>query len=101
MEITYRKDKDNLMFWLSGELDHHNARLVCDSLDGVIEKNIFKSVIFDFKKLSFMDSTGIGVLLGRYKRIRERNATVCVKNAEGSIDKLLKLSGIYNVFIKL
>ena len=101
MEITYRKDTENLIFWLSGELDHHNARLVRDSLDGVIDKNNFKSVIFDFKKLSFMDSTGIGVLLGRYKRLKERNASVYVQNAEGSIDKLLKLSGIYNVFIKL
>lgn len=101
MNITYRTDGEKILVCFDGELDHHNAVSARKALDTLFEQNKFKSVIFDFKKMSFMDSTGIGVLLGRYKNLKEKNVTVYSQNAEGNIDKLLKLSGIYNIFIKL
>lgn len=100
MNITYKKDGDKLWIRFDGELDHHNAESARRVLDNLISGN-YSCVVFDFKKLSFMDSTGIGVLLGRYKKLKEKNASVYCQNATGNIDKLLKLSGIYNIFIKI
>ena len=101
MEILYKNQNGDLKISLCGELDHHNANAIREALDRLILEQNFKKLIFNFEKLTFMDSTGIGVLLGRYKKLKERAISVYVENAVGSIDKLLKLSGIYNIFIKL
>lgn len=101
MNITYKRERDKLFVGLCGELDHHNAEKTRVALDSLIDEEKISSLVFDFKKLSFMDSTGIGVLLGRYKRLKDKNVVVYCQNAEGNIDKLLKLSGIYNIFIKI
>ena len=54
-------------------------------------------MILDFAKVSFMDSTGIGVLLGRYKKVSENGAELCVKNVNRQIDKVFRISGLYQI----
>lgn len=101
MKIDYKKQGDKLNISLKGELDHHVATFVKEGLDGVIEENFAKEVIFDFSQVTFMDSTGIGVLLGRYKVLKGKGADVFITNPNPTIDRLLKLSGIYSVIIKI
>ena len=72
MEVKYRLDRENLYIYSYGELDEYTADKARREIDKIIEDNApSKSVIFDFANLSFMDSTGIGVLLGRYKKIKK------------------------------
>ena len=101
MNISYKTDNKNLNVLLSGELDHHTASSVKDSLDKLIMEVRPKGVVFDFKNVGFMDSTGIGVLLGRYKLLKSIGAEVYLTNPSITIDRLLKLSGIYNVIEKI
>lgn len=101
MNIVKKNEENKLVFYLNGELDHHVADRVRKILDLEIESLRPKDVIFDFSNLSFMDSTGIGILLGRYKKLKEYGAAVYARGAQNMIDKLLKLSGIYNIFIKI
>ena len=101
MNISYKTDNKNLNVLLCGELDHHTASSVKDSLDKLIMEVRPKGVVFDFKNVGFMDSTGIGVLLGRYKLLKSIGAEVYLTNPSITIDRLLKLSGIYNVIEKI
>ncbi len=101
MKVDCKNEDNNLTIFLDGELDHHAASIVKDELDRMILDNMPVGVIFDFNGVNFMDSTGIGVLLGRYKMLKSLNIKAYLKNPSNTIDRLLKLSGIYNVIAKI
>ena len=67
--------------------------------DGTISSG--KKVLIDLKNLTFMDSTGIGVLLGRYKRLAEKGVRVYLSSPTPAVDRILKLSGIYQLMSKI
>ena len=81
-----------ILLKLEGELDHHSADVMREKLDREILSSGADTVIFDLSGLTFMDSSGIGVLLGRYKLFATRK--LYVTGASGSVARLLKLSGI-------
>ncbi len=58
-------------------------------------------MVFDFTKTGFMDSAGIGVLLGRYKRMRELGGEVVVTGEDQRIERILKISGIYQIIRRI
>ena len=51
--------------------------------------------------LTFMDSTGIGVLIGRYKRLKARNIVLCVRNPSSAADRIFKMAGLYEIMPKV
>lgn len=97
MELEYQMEKNTLIVKLNGELDHHVAKSIRTDLDEAIIRKRAKNLIFDLKALTFMDSSGIGVIIGRYKHISKLGGRVSVINAEGKIDKIFTLSGLYNI----
>ena len=82
---------------LSGDLDERSARETRDYLDKNIRAYEFQTLILDMEKVEFMDSTGIGVLLGRYKRLKASGAELCVKNIQAQMDKVFRVSGLYQI----
>lgn len=80
---------------LMGELDHHNAEKMRKRLDSEILKSGADIIIFDLSGLTFMDSSGIGVLLGRYKLFATRK--LYITGANQTVHKLLIMSGVYSV----
>lgn len=70
MEIIYEMTGNTLTAQLMGELDHHTAAKVRSEIDDTMDSYGAKNLIFDFSKVTFMDSAGIGVVLGRYKRLQ-------------------------------
>jgi len=94
MEITVDLQKQTLVVGLSGELDHHTAKEVKDLIEKVIKNSNTKNLVFDFSRLSFMDSSGIGVIIGRYKLIRALGGNVTIAAPSKNIMKLLTMSGI-------
>lgn len=104
MEITYKNVEDVIIACLHGELDEFTAEHVRLSLDTILKdmENVGSAkLILDFSGVSFMDSTGIGVLLARYNKFSKYGITIAIKNATGHIDKILKMSGIYEIMPKL
>ena len=93
---------DVLYVRLEGELDEHNASLARAQADRLIEKYVSASrAIFDLKSVSFMDSTGIGFLIGRYKKFSRYGIPVYVTNPTLSTDKILQMSGLYTLMPKV
>jgi len=97
MRLLYQRDRNTLTIQIEGELDHHTSNQVKKELDKVIEDISIQNLVFDFKDLYFMDSSGIGVILGRYKIINKRQGTIYIKNVNPHINKILDVSGLYNI----
>ncbi len=101
MEVKYSKSKDALTLYVYGELDEYSAQTAKDILDKVIYDNInTNKVVFDLSGLSFMDSTGIGLLIGRYKKIRGFNLPVYITGASFNTEKVIELAGLYGIMPK-
>ena len=79
---------------LCGEIDHHNAKEIREELDKFILSSQPSELEIDFKDISFMDSSGIGLIMGRHKLISECGGKLIVKNPQFYIKRVLKLSGI-------
>jgi stage II sporulation protein AA (anti-sigma F factor antagonist) len=71
LNINIETKQDVLCIRLSGELDHHTADELREQVTAVIEKNNIRHIVLNLKHLSFMDSSGLGVILGRYKQIKQ------------------------------
>ncbi len=82
---------------IQGELDHHTAAELRDSLDLEIESRAIKRLVLDFSGVPFMDSSGIGVIVGRYKKLDGMGGETEVINICPAVDKILELSGIKTI----
>lgn len=94
LNIEFIESSHELTIKLSGELDHHGAEKTRDEIDEKINKNEITKLIIDFKNLDFIDSSGIGFVIGRYKNIRKRNGLIEIINASNKVRKILDMSGI-------
>lgn len=101
MHIRVKHQSDYITAYLIGELDHHTAEPVKIKLDDVITKYRNSNLILDLKNLSFMDSSGLGVLLGRYKKMKNLGNNMYIKNANKQIEKVFDVSGIYRIIKKI
>ncbi len=93
---------DRLTVRLSGELDHYCAQAVRRQIDGQLAADdAIRCLILDFSELSFMDSSGIGVILGRYRVMRDRGGTVCVTHMNPHIARIFHMSGMDRIIEQL
>lgn len=97
MEITVTIRKKVLVVSLSGELDHHTAKDVKNLIEEVIKNRGIVNLVFDFTNLTFMDSSGIGVVIGRYKLVRSMGGKVTIVSPARNVSKLLSMSGINKI----
>ncbi len=86
--------KNRCLVMLSGEIDHHNAGGIRMKIDLTIDTHCPSEVFLDFSNVTFMDSSGIGLVMGRYRILREYGATLYVANCFGTIRKVMQLSGM-------
>ena len=89
----YEKDK-LLIFKITDEIDDHNVQKIRGKVDYEMERYLPKRIIFDFDSVSFMDSAGIGLMIGRYKLASMLGARVEMQNVQGSVKKIFEMSGI-------
>lgn len=104
MEIKYSLSDNVLQANLNGELDEYTAEYVRISLDTLLkDMSCVKSakLVLDFSGVTFMDSTGIGVLLGRYNKFSKNDISMFIKNPQNHVDRILKMTGIYNIMPKI
>ena len=99
MSVICTEENRHLTASLSGELDHHAAQPIRQQIDDAILLHKPKGVIVDFEALSFMDSSGIGLVMGRYKTASEVGATLTVQNISTQVYKVMRLSGIDRIAV--
>lgn len=86
-----------LMVKLPEEVDHHRAAYICESADRLIVREDVNHVVFDFEDTRFMDSSGIGIIMGRYKKISCFGGKVYAIHADKQIQRILRMSGLNNI----
>jgi len=102
MNLSYRKQGANLYIYLSGELDEYNATLLRNKVDDLLEQNVSaEKVVINLANVKFMDSTGIGFLIGRYKKLKRLSTPMYIENPNLNADKILNMSGVYSLIPKV
>lgn len=94
MDINYFNKEKTLIFKIYEDIDHHNVQEIRRRADYEIERHLPKRVIFDFNSVSFMDSAGIGMLIGRYKTVNLIGGKLEIANISKSVEKIFEMCGI-------
>lgn len=94
MSVRLSNSGDTLIAFLSGEIDHHAAAEMRFFIDGELERSTPHLIIFDFTGVEFMDSSGIGLILGRIRVISGWGGKASIQNPRPSIRKMLTLAGL-------
>ena len=88
---------DTLIICLNGEIDQYAVAILKEKIDIEIEVTSKKNLIFDLRDVTLMDSSGIGLILGRYKLVKMLGGGVALCNASPAVKKIIDLSGITKI----
>ena len=80
--------------YLKGELDHHSAHEMREEIDNAVELNMPTLLVLNFSEISFMDSSGIGLVMGRYRNLLKTGAELHITGVSRNIYKVMKLAGL-------
>lgn len=97
MEIKLENIGTTLVVKIAGEIDHHTAPELKEAIDREINLRNTVNLVLDFDGVTFMDSSGIGVLIGRYKQIQSRGGKTMVIRVKPQVDKILEISGLKKI----
>ena len=94
MEITWKTFDHILMVKICGDIDHHTCEMLRQQVDQALESTNSRSILFSFAQVSFMDSSGIGMLMGRKRLLGYSGGTVSAIHVSDRLKKIMELSGI-------
>lgn len=97
MKRQFEKRKNALAVFLTGELDQYAASELKSKIDVEMENSGKKNLIIDLSGVSLMDSSGIGLIVGRYKNLKPLGGRVCVSGGKNGVKKVVELSGITKI----
>lgn len=100
MHLEMEKLDNNLVVKLRGELDHHSSEEVRKKIDNHFIGTNTLNIVMDLNQLSFMDSSGIGLIMGRYRNTLEKRGKLIIACENDSIKRILDMSGLLKI-IKL
>lgn len=99
MSVTIESSGNLMIAYLIGEIDHHSASIVREKIDNSLSFKRPQHLILDFKNVSFMDSSGIGLVMGRYRLLQTFRGTLEIRNVTPQTKKLMELAGLGSIAI--
>ncbi len=97
MEIQTQVHQHSLVVRVRGELDHHSAARVRQAVDSLLARGVARNLVLNLQGLSFMDSSGVGVILGRYRLVREKGGRMALCRVPEAVRRVLHISGVPKV----
>ena len=97
MIINYEETIRTLIINFDGEIDHHSCGEISVLADDAIKKYVPAKLIFDFKNVKFMDSAGIGMVIGRYKQLMRFGGKAEMVNINSDIKRIFNMVGIFKI----
>ena len=94
MEDLMKVIDDYLLIQIPKELDHHNSEIIRERADRLLNSRNINTIVFDFENTDFMDSSGIGIIMGRYKHISMSGGKVLVIHLNNRMQRIFKMSGL-------
>lgn len=95
--VPYKVDGTSLVYKMPKEVDHHVAKDMCRELDMLVESYRIKELVMDFSQTEFMDSSGIGVVIGRSKTMHFYGGVLAACNIGKRVDTIFRSAGLYKV----
>lgn len=95
--IEFQKKSVVLIVKIQGEIDHHCAAILREKIEKEFQKSDTKHLIFDFKDVTFMDSSGIGMVIGRYKSVMAYGGKTVVANANEKVSQIFQMAGMQRI----
>lgn len=96
-KLEFFNNSKALVVKINEEIDHHSCNTLKDKLDVAINLSKIDKLIFDFTGVNFMDSSGIGLIMGRYKTIQKNAGKVVITGLQPTVKKIVKMSGLYKI----
>ena len=100
MKFELARSGNLLIVQVAGELDHHFADEIRMRIDAEIMKPPIRNILFDFNRLSFMDSSGIGMIMGRFKKIKALGGKAWIICNNPNATRILEMSGVFKFIEK-
>lgn len=97
MDISFSKRGLNLLVNIDGEIDHHTSEIIKRNVEKEFKRLNAKNIIFNFENVDFMDSSGIGMVIGRYKNISSLGGRVVIYGMNPSVYRIFYISGLYKI----
>lgn len=97
MEVIFRISENILIACIKGEVDHHSSAPLRNSIDRAMSAFGCRDLILDFAGVEFMDSSGIGVALGRYKKMQHSGGKICISGCSDYIERILEMAGVFTI----
>lgn len=85
------------MVEMTEEIDHHTSEEIRRKVENEITRHMPRKIVFDFNKVGFMDSAGIGMIVGRYKTMKMIGGSIELKNVKPSVKKIFEMSGVNQI----
>ena len=101
MNEMFQLEGTTLRIILPQELDHPMADLIRKGTEMIAGRTYIRTIVFDFSETEFMDSSGIGLVIGRYKALSRRGGRVSVAGATPRVDRIFEMAGLYTIVEKL
>ena len=100
VKIEIAPEADTVTALLTGEIDHHGAGKVRDTIDDSLRRTCPRMLVLDFGGVEFMDSSGIGIVLGRYRLMQDMGGKLALRNLPPHIRRVMQVAGISSLDIQ-
>lgn len=97
MKVEFQKKAFTLIVKIQGEIDHHCAAMLKEKIEREFQRSDAKNLIFDFSSVTFMDSSGIGMVIGRYKNVLSYGGKTAIANANERVSKIFQMAGMQKI----
>lgn len=94
MPVAIEYQDETMRARLSGEIDHHSSKEIREELDEAISRALPQKLVMDFTEVSFMDSSGIGLIMGRYKQLSIFGGQLVIAGLSVQQKKVMRLAGL-------
>lgn len=97
MNINCENKNRVLIVALNGDIDHYTSEQIKDKIDKEFERNNSRDLVLNFENVTFMDSSGIGMIIGRYKNASSKGGSLSAVNVNGEVKRIFEISGLFKL----
>ena len=94
MPVRIENQDGIITAFIMGDIDHHSAKEIRETIDFSLESSLPEILVLDFKDVTFMDSSGIGLVIGRYKLMQSMDGELRIQNVSSHMKKVMRLAGL-------
>ncbi len=94
MSVRIENQDGIITAFIMGDIDHHSAKEIRETIDFSLESSLPEILVLDFKDVTFMDSSGIGLVMGRYKLMQSMDGELRIQNVSSHMKKVMRLAGL-------